>query len=68
MTLEDLQHIFKPQLDQIRDQRVKLFYMLTDGDHVMIDRHPAQDLEGLIPMLSAFQYVGSEGSIPRFVK
>jgi hypothetical protein len=68
MNLEDLQHIFKPQLDQIQDQDVKLFYMLTDGVHVQIDRHPAQDLEGLIPMLSSFQYVGNEGNIPRFVK
>jgi hypothetical protein len=68
MNLEDLQHIFKPQLDQIRDQDVKLFYMLTDGDHVMIDRHPASDLENLVPALSSFQYAGNEGNIPRFVK
>lgn len=68
MNLEDLQYIFRPQLDQIQDQDVKLFFVLQDGDYKMIERHPAQDLGGLIPMLSAFQYAGSEGNFPRFVK
>jgi hypothetical protein len=68
MNIEDLQHIFKPQLDQIKDSSVKLFYMLTDGDHTLIDRHPADDLENLLTLLDSFQYHGSEGSIPRFVK
>lgn len=68
MTLEDLQYVFKPQLDQIQDQDVKLFYMLIDGAHSMVDRHPAYDLENLLPMLSAFQYAGNKGNIPRFVK
>lgn len=68
MNIEDLQHIFKPQLDQIKDSDVKLFYMLVDGDHTLIDRYPADDLENLLIMLDCFQYNGSEGGIPRFVK
>lgn len=68
MNIEDLQHIFKPQLDQIKDSNVKLFYMLVDGDHTLIDRYPADDLENLLTMLDCFQYNGSEGGIPRFVK
>jgi len=68
MNIEDLQHIFKPQLDQIKNSDVKLFYMLIDGDHTLIDRHPANDLENLLTMLDSFQYNGNEGNIPRFVK
>lgn len=68
MNIEDLQHIFKPQLDQIINSDIKLFYMLVDGDHVLIDRHPANDLETLLLTLDNFQYIGSEGGMPRFVK
>ena len=68
MNIEDLQHIFKPQLDQIKNSDVKLFYMLVDGDHTLIDRHPADDLENLLTVLDNFQYAGSDNDIPRFVK
>ena len=68
MNIEDLRHIFKPQMDQIEGGDVKLFYMLVDGDHKLIDRHAANDLENLLTMLDCFQYNGSEGGIPRFVK
>lgn len=68
MNVEDLQHIFKPQLEQIKGSNVKLFYMLTDGDRTLIDRHAADDLENLLTTLDNFQYTGSEGGIPRFVK
>jgi len=65
MTLEDLQHIFKKQIAEGTD---KLYFMLVDGAAMpMIERHPAEDLEGLLPMLSHFQYHGSE-VMPRFVK
>jgi hypothetical protein len=68
MNIEDLRHIFKPQMDQIQGGDVKLFYMLVDGDHKLIDRHSANDLENLLTTLDSFQYNGSENGIPRFVK
>lgn len=68
MNLEDLQHIFKPQLEQSQDQNILLFYMLNDGDHMVINRHPATDMESLLPLLSSFEYRGSDANIPRFVK
>jgi hypothetical protein len=65
MTLEDLQHIFQKQIAEGTD---KLYFMLVDGaDMPVIERHPAEDLEGLLPMLSHFQYHGSE-VMPRFRK
>jgi hypothetical protein len=65
MTLEDLEYIFKPQIDE---GTTKLYFILKDGDAMtVIERHPAEDLEGLLPMLSHFQYHGSE-VMPRFVK
>ena len=65
MTLEDLQHIFQKQ---IAEGTNKLYFMLVDGAAMpVIERHPAEDLAGLLPMLSHFQYHGSE-VMPRFVK
>jgi len=65
MTLEDLEHIFQKQ---IAEGTEKLYFMLVDGAAMpMIERHPAEDLAGLLPMLSHFQYHGSE-VMPRFVK
>lgn len=68
MTSEDLQYIFKTQLDQAQTSDTKLFYMLVDRGYKMIDRHPASDLDGLVDMLSAFEYAGNEGGMPRFAK
>ena len=68
MNIEDLQHIFKPQLDQISGSDIKLFYMLVDGDYTLIDRHSANDLENLLILLDNFQYAGADGNIPRFIK
>ena len=68
MTIEDVEHIFRDQIEPSMNHTVKLFFMLQDGDHQMIERHPADDLAGLLPMLSHFQYAGNEGNIPRFVK
>lgn len=65
MILEDLEHIFKPQVDE---GTTKLYFMLIDGDHKLMERHPADDIKSLIPMLSCFQYAGTEIRIPRFVK
>jgi len=68
MTLDDLKYIFKPQLDSCESVNTKLFFALIDGDRVMINRHPADDLTGLLPLLDNFAYNGSEGNIPRFAK
>ena len=67
MTLEDLKHIFKTQIDS-GIPNVLLWFMLTDGEHNLIERHSSSDLEGLLPMLDSFQYAGSDAGMPRFVK
>jgi hypothetical protein len=65
MTLEDLQHIFEYQIEEGTE---KLYFMLTDGDRMpIIERHPSNDLAGLLPMLSHFEYAGNE-TMPRFTK
>ena len=67
MTIDDLKHIFKTQIDSgIPD--VLLWFMLTDGEHNLIERHSSTDLEGLLPMLSSFQYAGNAANVPRFIK
>jgi hypothetical protein len=65
MILEDLEYIFKPQ---ISEGTTKLYFMLIDGEHKVIERHAASDIESLVPMLDSFQYAGTEICIPRFVK
>lgn len=68
MIIEDLEYIFRSQRGQSLHHNAKLVFMLQDGDHKLIERHPADDLAGLLPMLSHFQYAGNEGNIPRFMK
>jgi hypothetical protein len=66
MTLEDLQHIFDYQIEQ---GTKKLYFMLVDGAAMpVVERHPAEDLEGLLPMLSSFEYAGAPAGMPRFTK
>ena len=66
MTLEDLEYIFQ---NQIEGGTEKLYFMLKDGDAMpIIERHPTDDLAGLLPMLGHFQYAGSGDGIPRFTK
>ena len=65
MTIEDLEHIFQKQ---IAEGTEKLYFMLTDGARLpLIQRHPADDLAGLLPMLDSFQYTGHT-LMPRFTK
>ena len=68
MILEDLQHIFSTQIESCRATDTPLWFMLQDGDHLMIQRHPADDLAGLLNLLDCFQYAGNEANIPRFTK
>ena len=65
MILEDLEHIFRPQILEGTD---KLYFMLVDGATRVIERHPAEDMAALLPMLDSFQYAGTEAQMPRFVK
>jgi hypothetical protein len=66
MTLEDLQHIFDRQIEEGTE---KLYFMLVDGDRLpVVERHPSNDLAGLLPMLSSFEYAGSPAGMPRFKK
>ena len=66
MTIEDLEHIFDHQIEAGTE---KLYFMLADGDRLpVVQRHPADDLAGLLPMLSSFEYAGSGAGMPRFTK
>jgi len=65
MILDDLKHIFQPQ---IAEGTTQLYFMLIDGEHKVIERHAADDIESLVPMLGSFQYNGTEARIPRFIK
>jgi hypothetical protein len=66
MTLEDLEYIFQNQIEEGTD---KLYFMLVDGDRMpVIERYPAEDLTGLLPMLSSFEYSGAPAGMPRFTK
>ena len=65
LTIEELEHIFQ---NQIEEGSEKLYFMLKDGDAMpIIERHPAEDLAGLLPMLDSFQYTGNN-VMPRFQK
>lgn len=70
MNIEDLQHIFKDQIDSMQyfDKPIPLWFMLVDGDSKLMHRHSHEDLESLLPMLDSFQYAGSDNVIPRFTK
>jgi hypothetical protein len=65
MILEDLEHIFKPQIEE---GTTLLYFMLIDGEHRVMERHDVSDMASLVPMLDNFQYAGTEGGIPRFAK
>jgi hypothetical protein len=66
MTLEDLEYIFDRQIEEGTEM---LYFMLVDGAAMPeILRHPAEDLAGLLPMLSSFEYAGAPAGMPRFQK
>ena len=66
MTIEDLEYIFEYQLEE---GTTKLYFMLVDmGKMPIIERHPSNDLAGLLPMLDSFHYAGSAAGMPRFQK
>jgi hypothetical protein len=66
MNLDDLQHIFQKQIEEGSE---KLYFMLVDGaDMPVIERHLADDLPGLLPMLDSFHYAGAPAGMPRFTK
>ena len=65
MQLEDLEYIFKPQ---IQEGTVILYYMLVEGELNLIERCPSDQLASLLPMLDNFVYAGTKARIPRFTK
>lgn len=65
MTLEDLEHIFKPQIDE---GTTKLYFMLIDSDHKVIMRQESREIQTLLSLLDNFEYCGSQGGMPRFKK
>jgi hypothetical protein len=65
MILEDLEHIFKPQIEEGTE---KLYFMLIDSEDKFIQRHAANNISTLLPMLDAFQYDGTQDRIPRFIQ
>jgi hypothetical protein len=66
MIKKDLKYIFKPQLDE---GTTKLYFILIDGLTAQIQRHPADDLDGLVPLLDNFRFVGYKpGNLARFEK
>ena len=70
MNIEDLEYVFQSQLEKI-EKDGKLFYMLVDSldsNSMSLHSHPANDLEGLLPMLDCFQYAGPQYNVPKFVK
>jgi hypothetical protein len=64
MIVEDLEHIFRPQIEL---GETKLCFMLIDDGHKTVERHAANELEGLLPMLDSFTYAGNN-VMPRFTK
>jgi len=65
MNEQDLEYIFRPQM---AEGTTKLYFMLVDGEHTVIERHPADALSELLPMLDSFQYAGIVERMPKFVK
>ena len=65
MNIEDLEYIFQ---NQIEEGTENLYFMLNNGaGYPLIQRHPSDDLAGLLPMLDSFQYTG-HNVMPRFTK
>lgn len=65
MTVEDLQHIFREQIDLGAD----LFFALEEDSRLVIERHRLEDgLNGLLPLLDNFVYDGDKAGMSRFVK
>lgn len=66
MTLDDLEHIFKPQLEQ--GGSAPLFWMIQEGNTKIIERGDRLALDDLAVGLGAFTYNGTIAGMPRFVK
>lgn len=65
MDIEDINHIFKPQLTE---GTTMLYFMLEENSISTIQRHCIFDMESLVEMLDCFTYNGSLARIPRFTK
>jgi hypothetical protein len=67
MTTDDLIHIFQEQMSA--QSPCLLHFVLVDGDHETIGRHPSDDMDTLLLTLDCcFQYDGIKSGLPRFKK
>jgi hypothetical protein len=67
MNIDDLKYIFRKEIDR-KDEY--LYFMLEDADAEYdntVIRHPADELEDLVPLLDCFIYTETK-EIPRFTK
>lgn len=65
MNIDDLEHIFKSQIDE---GTTKLYFSVTEDDRTMIGRWPASDLKDLLLTLDNYVFDGhSPGNMPRFI-
>jgi hypothetical protein len=64
MTLDDLKFIFSKQ---IKEGTTSLYFLLVDGAHKVVEHHPLDKIEELIPMLEHFELTPFD-PMPRFVK
>lgn len=55
MTIDDIKHLFRPQLDE---DMVNLQFVIIEGENETALTHPAYDLEGLISRLDGCMPVG----------
>lgn len=67
MNVSDLEHIFQEQI-RINGKQEFVYMTLIDKGYTVNFKHPADDLESLLPMLDCFLYDGYEYDKPRFIK
>jgi hypothetical protein len=71
MTIEDLLHVFRFQLNKQSEEHVlkdTLDYWLFEGSDRIPGSVPVEDLATLIPLLENFQFEGYRLDVPMFIK
>jgi hypothetical protein len=62
LALEDVQHIFRHQLDGS-----ELIFRVFENGHCLTVSVPRKDIATLIPSLSSWQYIGTDAAgVPAF--
>jgi hypothetical protein len=66
MTIDDIKHLFKPQIDEAVEH---LQFIIVEGENETAMTHPSYDLEGLVPRLDGCTPAGhGPGKTMRFNK